>query len=238
MVVEDVLGGTALPISAQEQEQRGKAWQRAPSSGHWEPTGSPAGCRELLGSPARVVRRWVRRHEAAGPCCVCSSWFPSRRGQGRAPQIVQLAASCRACCNKKRGWAVVQEREQRKPQPRRGWQHPRGIASTGRGWAFPRGEPSGAGSASPAASGCNQCLQSWLGSFPASSQVRCFPQEAEPVAPCAGVLHVRCSRLWPQQLPRRGVRAPRTPSRCPRVQQQRAAGLWGLQNLGCEKQSK
>lgn len=108
MVVEDVLGGTALPISAREQEQRGKAWQRAPSSGHWEPTGSPAGCRERLGSPARVARRWVRRHEAAGPRCVCSSWFPSRRGQGRAPQIVQLAASCRACCNKKRGWAVVQ----------------------------------------------------------------------------------------------------------------------------------
>lgn len=119
-----------------------------------------------------------------------------------------------------------QEREQRKPQPCRGWQHPHGITSTGRGWAFLQGEPSGAGSASPAASGCNQCLQNWLRSFPASSQVRCFPQEAEPVAPCAGVLHVRCSRLWPQQLPRRGVHAPQTPSRCPMAQQWRAAGLW------------
>lgn len=205
---------------------------------HWEPhrvprdAGIPCSCGQALGEKARG-------------CWNLAACAPhgSHPGEGRAglPKLSSWPPAAEPAAIKNgagRSCSHSQEREQRKPQPRGGWQHPRGITSTGRGWAFPRGEPSGAGSASPAASGCNQCLQNWRGSFPASSQVRCFPQEAEPIAPCAGVLHVRCSRLWPQQLPRRGVRAPRTPSRCPGVQQQRAAGLWGLQNLGCEKQSK
>lgn len=55
----------------------------------------------------------------------------------------------------------------------------------------------GAGKASPAASGCNQCLQNWLRSFPASSQLSCFPQDPEPITPCAGVSHVHYSELHP-----------------------------------------
>lgn len=59
----------------------------------------------------------------------------------------------------------------------------------------------GAGAASPAASGCNQCLQNWLSSFPASSQVSCFPQDPEPVTLCAGVSHAITASCIPGAAP-------------------------------------
>lgn len=67
----------------------------------------------------------------------------------------------------------------------------------------------GAGKSSSPASGCNQCLQSWPRSCPASSQASRFPQDPEPIASCARALHVRSGELHPWSsnwlCPRRGV---------------------------------
>lgn len=86
----------------------------------------------------------------------------------------------------------------------------------------------GAGRASRAASVCNQCLQNWLSSFPASSQVSCFPQDPQPTAPCARLSHGRSSELRPWSsagLP--ALPTPRAPTKTLSLRGHHQAQAWG-----------
>lgn len=68
--------------------------------------------------------------------------------------------------------------------------------------------------AMPVTSGCNQCLQNWPRSCPATGQRGCFPRDAEPVPPRQGFAHPE-QQLHPgAALPRRGVQSRREPQQC------------------------